>query len=308
MLKIKIIAILTLILTGCGGGGGGSSSNGGGGTIPTVAFTSWSAVQPNTEIVAPAISTETTYTENLSETITSVGNFTTFSGIEFRETFGADGTVTKGSLTTGDGDRLVFDKAAGATFTPIVNGFATVAFNANETAFAIVVEPIPQGWNYQTFGVWQRSPSQGNPGRVGAISTGSFTAANNIPSTGSATFTGVSAGVYLPSVGSYSGLVAADMRMNVNFSSRTSTFGTTNTSLSTNGGQSFTSVSFLNLTGNLQITGGQNLMSGTVTTASNLSGDIYGKFYGPSAQEVGGTFGLKGSGVETYVGGFGGKR
>ena len=299
------------ILIGCGGGGGGGGSGSGGtsSAIQTVPFTSWSDIRPNTEIVAPAISTETSYTENLAGTITSVGTFTSYSGVEFRETFGADGSVNKASFTTGDNDRLIFDTAQGAIFAPIAGGFATAASNANETAYAIAIEPIPQGWNYQTFGVWSRNPARGNPGRVGAISTGNFTAANNVPSTGTARFSGKSSGLYVPDVGSYTGIMVADMRMDVNFSSRNATFATTNTLSSTNGGQTFIAVPFLDISGNLQVVNGQNLMSGTVSTpSSGLTGDIYGKFYGPNAQEVGGTFGLKGNGVETYIGGFGGKR
>lgn len=284
----------------------------GGSTIQTVPFTSWNNLRPNTEIVAPAISTETTYTENLAETTTSVGNFTTYTGIEFRETFGADGSVTKASITTGDGDRLIFDSAQGAFFAPIAGGFATVAANADLSEIAIAVEPIPQGWNYQTFGVWQRSPTQGSQGRVGAISTGNFTAANNIPNTGSATFTGISSGSYLEPDGVTGGLTSANMAVVVDFSNRVAGFATANTVLSKDGGQTFTNFQALDLTGSLQVANGQNLMSGTVSTKAgspaNLSGDIYGKFYGPSAQEVGGTFGLKGTGVQSYVGGFGGKR
>ena len=302
------------ILIGCGGGGGGGGSGSGGtsSAIQTVPFTSWSDIRPNTEIVAPAISTETSYTENLAGTITSVGTFTSYSGVEFRETFGADGSVNKASFTTGDNDRLIFDTAQGAIFAPIAGGFATATVNADLSALAIAVEPVPQGWNYQTFGVWSRDPSGSNPGRVGAISTGSFTATNNVPSTGTATFTGASAGLYSAPDGSTGGIVAANMAMVVDFSSRVAGFATAGTTISRDGGQNFAAFSALDLTGSLQVVSGQNLMSGTVSTTAgspvNLSGNINGKFYGPNAQEVGGTFGLKGNGVEAYVGGFGGKR
>lgn len=298
------------VLIGCGGGGGSSSGgNSGGGAIPTVPFTSWSDVRPNTEIVAPAISTEATYSTNSADTTTAVGNFTGYTGIEFRETFGADGFITKASFTTGDGDRLVFDTAQGALFGPIANGFATAAVNAELTEIAIAVEPIPQGWNYQTFGVWSRDPAGNNSGRVGAISTGNFTATNNIPSTGTATFTGAAAGLYVAPNGTTGGVVAADMAMVVDFSTRVAGFATANTTLSPDGIQTFRAFPALDLTGSLQVANSQNLMSGTVsTTSSALTGDINGKFYGPNAQEVGGTFGLKGAGVEAYVGGFGGKR
>ena len=49
-------------------------------------------------------------------------------------------------------------------------------------------------------------------------------------------------------------------------------------------------------------------MSGTVTTVNGMSGNANGKFYGPTANEVGGTYAVSGSGLGSFVGGFGGKR
>jgi hypothetical protein len=39
-----------------------------------------------------------------------------------------------------------------------------------------------------------------------------------------------------------------------------------------------------------------------------MSGNANGKFYGPTANEVGGTYAVSGSNLGTFVGGFGGKR
>jgi len=35
---------------------------------------------------------------------------------------------------------------------------------------------------------------------------------------------------------------------------------------------------------------------------------VTGRFYGPTAQEIGGVFSLKGTGPQTMLGGFGGKQ
>jgi hypothetical protein len=73
----------------------------------------------------------------------------------------------------------------------------------------------------------------------------------------------------------------------------------------------------MNMTGTLTYAAGTNSISGTVTTpggtasgitVSALSGSINARFYGPTAQEIGGTFGLTGAGLEVYGGSFGGKR
>ena len=62
----------------------------------------------------------------------------------------------------------------------------------------------------------------------------------------------------------------------------------------------------LNMTGTLTYAAGSNAFSGTVS-ASGLSGQVKGQFYGPAATEIGGTFAVKGSGVTTYAGAFGAK-
>jgi hypothetical protein len=313
MTRSTIALALTLITVGCGGGGSSGGGGGGGGSSTAIPFTSWSNVRPNTEIVAPAISTETTFTENLAGTITSVGNFKSYYGIEFREAFGADGKVVRASITTGDGDRITFNTADGAKFVPISNGYATLATNKDESAFGLVVEPGFQGWNYQTFGVWSKNPSQGQPGKVGSVSTGTFTPAGNIPSAGVANFVGTAAGNHVSVGGFESSLISSNMLMTVDFKNRTANFKTTDTLISRTG-ERWSTYSGLNMSGVMTVTAGQNQLSGSASTpgfggsVGKLSGPIYGRFYGPSAQEVGGTFGLKGSGVETYIGGFGGKR
>ena len=52
---------------------------------------------------------------------------------------------------------------------------------------------------------------------------------------------------------------------------------------------------------------GTNTFTGNVT-ATGLSGTSTGRFYGPSAQELGGVFSLSGAGMEHYAGGYGAKR
>ena len=53
-----------------------------------------------------------------------------------------------------------------------------------------------------------------------------------------------------------------------------------------------------------------NLFSGKVSTADDkLSGNLNGKFYGPNAAEIGGTYGLKNKdATEHLIGGYGAKR
>jgi hypothetical protein len=86
------------------------------------------------------------------------------------------------------------------------------------------------------------------------------------------------------------------------------------TAASTATGAALANPSILNIGGVLSYAGGANDFSGpvsslTVTGSSpTLSGSARGQFYGPNANEIGGTFALKGaSGVEGYLGAFGAK-
>jgi hypothetical protein len=82
-----------------------------------------------------------------------------------------------------------------------------------------------------------------------------------------------------------------------------------NSNVASNNFTTFTPNSQLDLNGTLQITSGENRFFGGVATSGNaMSGSATGQFYGPNANEIGGTFGVKGSGLESMVGGFGGKR
>ena len=98
------------------------------------------------------------------------------------------------------------------------------------------------------------------------------------------------------------------MTATASFDARTVNFSTSGTLISGAPSGSAISASDLNLSGTLAIAAGANKMSGTVTTVGGMSGNANGKFYGPTANEVGGTYAVSGSNLGTFVGGFGGKR
>ena len=64
----------------------------------------------------------------------------------------------------------------------------------------------------------------------------------------------------------------------------------------------------LNLSSTLTIAARENTISGTVITARGAPDNANHKFYGPTANEVGGTYAVSGSNLGSFVGGFGGKR
>ena len=106
------------------------------------------------------------------------------------------------------------------------------------------------------------------------------------------------------------------MNSTVNFGTQAITFNST-VSQVTNvpGGAGVAPVpSLLSINASLSYApGGTNQFSGVVTAAgqgAGLSGTLNGSFYGPQAQEIGGTFSLNAVSPsrEAMVGGFGGKR
>ena len=98
------------------------------------------------------------------------------------------------------------------------------------------------------------------------------------------------------------------MTATASFDSRTVNFNTSGTYISGSPSGSPVAASDLNLVGTLTIAAGANKVSGTVTTVNGMSGNANGKFYGPTANEVGGTYAVSGSNLGSFVGGFGGKR
>jgi len=318
LLKASTLSISALILTACAGGGGGGGSSAGGVTVTP--FTSWSAIQPNSTVQATGgLSTYFDYSS------TGVGPLASTTTASFTGSYGpvqSDGYVYLQSATISSGTSgnpsVSFDKAAGDTIGVFVNGplagIATGMIKADETAVAIAAEPQALGWNYQTYGIWV---SGDTAGFAGAVSVGSPTAVTGIPSTGTGNFSGNASGFYLDGSGGDIYFTTANMTATADFSTRSVAFSTSGTAISPDLNSfvapSTYGIGNLNMTGTLSYAAGANAMSGAVTatgTSSNsLSGTANGKFFGPSANEIGGTYGLSNAGTgETLVGGFGGKR
>ena len=59
------------------------------------------------------------------------------------------------------------------------------------------------------------------------------------------------------------------------------------------------------MTGTLTYEAGSNQFTGPVETTGGMEGTATGLFFGPAAQEIGGTFATRGEGVEAYIGAFG---
>ena len=309
LLKYLAIVAFPLALVACAGGGGGGSSSASSGNVTTT---------------ATGFSGQSTWTSTSGGQVTNVGTYNqATSGLTYTETVNSSNIVQSNSFTSAAGTTVSFNRANGDTITNWATGpLAGKAYyeaNADLANVASITPASLNGWSYQSYGVWISGYS-GTSGTVGGGSAGSLTTGIAIPTSGTGTFTGNSAGVYVTWAGQPY-ITGSNLTATADFAARTLSFATTGTqALITGGGGSWVAASGLNTTGTLSYASGTNLISGAVTTAgpgpggfggnaASLAGTATAKFYGPTANEIGGTFAVRaGAGVESYAGAFGGKR
>jgi len=194
--------------------------------------------------------------------------------------------------------------------------------NPAQTIIAAVSDPYSgtTAWNYQSFGVWSIAN-----GSVSAMSYGAPTAFASLPTLINAAYAG-------ELIGRYSAVTGDDMNGNVlagplqfglradvtatvtiNGGTREVNFSSTNSRLEAIAFPEFNDNRFNIPNATLAISGGANSFTGAITSGSGsnavtLNGTADGRFYGPAAEELGGTFVLQGAGGRAVVGGFGAKQ
>jgi transferrin binding protein len=301
---MRATAIWTVIamLSACGGGGGVIAT---GPSSSEVHLATFAAVAPNQTVVMEASSAA------LSGTLTTSGGITSITSVERSPLgsatvrFGYDSAreLSNISISTPQGT-FSFDRNAPGHS---VDCSGRICSAENPSANLLTIDPIDVGWNYQSFGVWGTDLNQSS-WKLGAISFGSPTNGSSVPTVGSATFTGIATGFYTDLGGTLYG-TTANMRADVSFGSRSIQFSTSNTGLLNSNTSARSTDNGLNLSGMLGYAQGVNSFSGPVLTQNNLlGGQAAGKFYGPSAEEIGGVYSLRGTSIGSMVGGFGGKR
>lgn len=176
-------------------------------------------------------------------------------------------------------------------------------------------DPAVAGWNYQTFGFFNKQTVTGHDPSTGFQSIGVGTTQAQLPTEGKAVYNGYSMGLYQASGKVHDTI--ADVKVDVNFGKRQINFISFNTKTyeRTYQGEKYTlgaaqSAQQLNLKASASFNTGDTKFSTTkveVFADSDLKGRLNGRFYGDKAAEVGGTFGVAGGG-KIYIGGFGAKR
>jgi hypothetical protein len=259
-------------------------------------------------------SQQVSYTYNTStQKVTSLSAVTPFaSTANYVGTYAADGSTTKAVLTSAASTTITVDKANGDTI-GYLRAFPNIAagVTANRQDIVLSANPSAYGWDYQTFGVWSSGGGTGN-GTAGVASVGAETSGSAIPVSGTGSFTGFSGGRYVDSTGA-DFYIGSDMTATANFGTRSIAFATTNSRTSTDLSTSSSNPN-LNTSGTLTYSAGVNQFTGALTSVGGgvsnaaMTGNATGKFYGPTAQEIGGTFAVSGGGTTGYLGAFGGKR
>ena len=294
LVSISMIST-SMLLTGCGGGGSAS--------VRSTSFSSFSAINPPEAIAFAGMTREADYSAPAPAfLVTSVNDLGVSQTSSATLTYGSSGSLDKITINTPN-STVTWNTADGDTIDTF-SGVIIGAENSAGTNVGIAIDPtgIP-GWDYQTFGVWITGLDTGS-GRVGTMSIGSPTAGSAIPGTGTPTFTGLSTGVYVDSSGE--GYMAiGELTVLADFSNRSLAFATRNTEKISLNSDISSAADNLDMIGTLRYSAGVNSFSGPVS-ATGLTGTAEGRFYGPSAQELGGVFSLSAdSGIESYIGGYG---
>jgi len=272
-----------------------------------VPFTQFSAVQANQRAIMSGSATTIngTQTKTGNEVVvTETGPFVTDGPATLALGFDKQRALTTVGINAPQGS-VSFDRAAAGNSISCPSGGHCNASSA--TASAVIGNALQNGWNYQTFGAWatQTSPTTFV---LGGVSAGNATPGNAVPTTGLFTFTGIAGGYFIDQAGTQFS-TQAGLSAQVDFQNRAigfQTFGTEMAKLNTN---RFSQNETLNLSGTLSWAPGQNAFGGPLKSGNpDLKGQALGQFYGPKAEEIGGTYNLVGGTVSRMVGGFGGKR
>lgn len=289
----------------CGGGGGGGSST-------LAPFVNFSSIAAGTSVSISGDSYQGTYSYNVAtSTVTGLTTGSHQAGASYTGTYDAGGSLTAATINSAAGTSVTWSRSAGDTFgTLVIDPRVDAVVSANGQNYALAANPTRFGFEFQTFGTWITGGGTGS-GTYGFISVGNQTSGSSVPTTGTATYTGITGGRYSDSNGA-DYFTSSAMSATADFAARGLTFSTSSTAV-TRDLLVTAPATNLNLSGSLPYSAGSASFSGSVTTTgagtggNALTGTATGKFYGPTAQEIGGTFAVQ-SGNEFYGGAFGARR
>ena len=319
-IKFLVISTLALILTACGGGGSSSSSS---------SFSSlvrYSELQPDVSIRnTSAITQQVTYTIDTTgneDAVSNIGDVTAAGSATVTEEY-QDGTVNGEPDLTNDIHELSITSAEGTVVSydhstdnyeesffgvQVMDNETDPAGNSDDATYVILYSnPYDKGLDYNSYGIWFKLGTE-TPGVeytyfLGTVSSGVKTDAANMPTTGTANYSGDYIGHYYGATSTNENaneyVVEGEVTIGADFSlgtliyqSAVSSAENDTTGSVVTDGDLIALGNVLNISGTeLAITGSS--FTGDLATSNGLSGTITGQFYGPAAEEVGGIFALQ---------------
>lgn len=325
MNKNLVIALLaSTAITACGGGGGGGGSTG---TTPTtqtvnytpVAFTDKDSVELGTTVRFSGDSVQTDLTVNPGVAVTSLSNTGDTGTATVDVTYDFDGQIIKLVLDHSNGSALEFEEAEGDNIADASTiygpDFSGILFATGDDGakFGMAADAVNDDidFSYQTFGVWERGRGA-TSAEVVAATIGVASQGSNIPTSGTATYDGWTGGAFLDELGQYDYLTVSELTAVADFGARSVSVTSDDTILYNMVTESFVTTAGagddFDFSGTLTYSAGSNDLSGSMTMVGGQVGTMRARFYGPNAEEIGGTFHGTGDGFELYTGSFGAKR
>ncbi|WP_455261997.1 transferrin-binding protein-like solute binding protein [Neisseria sp.] len=197
----------------------------------------------------------------------------------------------------------------GLVFDTQFDGVYVISFD--DDTQIVLHDPSAAGWTYQTFAHYTVPDKTPHKGYQGYQSLGDETAFATLPAKGTATYQGISTAYVVTGNNNNNRQLTSNVMAIVDFGLKGVRFKTSNSHFHTlnNGTRVSEAAENYDFKGTASWEKG-NLFSGTVSTADGkLSGNLNGKFFGPNAAEIGGTYGLKNQdATEHLIGGYGAKR
>ncbi|MFO1318433.1 MAG: transferrin-binding protein-like solute binding protein [Burkholderiales bacterium] len=241
-----------------------------------------------------------------------VGDVSTATSISLRTTAGAPQELVITVPALGISTRFTaseFTSETWRTGSPYLTSSASHAAS-NGTVEIQLFHPAAGSIEYHTLGAWGFAPNASSTATLGMFVAGSLTVGSDIPTTGTATYSGLLEGNRIAS--NVFDTVDALATAQANFASRTvtlTTTGTRSTDLLTTNAVPVAAAGLDITSGSLTYQPGVNALTGTLTTANGMTGNATATFFGPQAAELGGTFKLRDGGqTTTFIGGFSLKR
>ena len=299
MKRCVLYGLIPIFLSACGGS---SSTNTG---APLVNFSSTTA--NSTVELSGGINNEGNYTYDVAGLkLTGFSNYTSGqTGTKATVTYDANKQPTSVTLTSAGGTSTTWNSATDTFGVLRINNSVDVVISANNQNYALAANPYDFGWDYQTFGTWVTGGGTGS-GTVGNYTVGSVSTGSGIPTTGSGTYTGSTGGRYSDALGN-DHFTSSDLSASANFATRSVSL-TSSSTATTRDLLAVSADANLDFTGTMTYTAATNNLSGTITTTGGDTGTVKGQFYGPAAEELGGTFSLNPVGLKAFIGAFGAKK